>query len=88
MLKIENSIIFTCFEDDSYFSVLHLQTTNEFCFLLLQKGEQIVLMFLNALFLCVQPTLTDSERVFSVPGSFNTKIRSRKKFRVLNALVF
>jgi hypothetical protein len=35
----------------------------------------------------IQPTSTDSERVFSVAGSVKTKIRSRMKFRVLNALV-
>jgi hypothetical protein len=34
----------------------------------------------------IQPT--DSGRVFSVAGNFKTKIRSRMKFRVLNALVF
>jgi hypothetical protein len=35
-----------------------------------------------------QPTSTASERVFSVAGNFITKIRSRMKFGVLNALVF
>jgi hypothetical protein len=32
------------------FPVLHLQTTKEFSFLLLQKGELFVLMLLRALF--------------------------------------
>jgi hypothetical protein len=45
-------------------------------------------MLLSAL-RTIQPTSTDSEKVFSVAGSFKTKIRSRMKFRrVLNALIF
>jgi hypothetical protein len=36
----------------------------------------------------IQPTATDSERVFSEDGNFKTKIRRRMKFRVLNAVVF
>jgi hypothetical protein len=36
----------------------------------------------------IKPTSTASERVFSVAGNFKTKIRSRMKFRVLNALFF
>jgi hypothetical protein len=31
-------------------SLLHLQTTKEFCFLLLQKGEQFVLMHYFSVF--------------------------------------
>jgi hypothetical protein len=37
--NVKNPIIFTCFEDDSYFSCLNLQTIKDFYFLLLQKGE-------------------------------------------------
>jgi hypothetical protein len=44
-------------------------------------------MLLSAL-RTIQPTSTASERVFSEAGNFMTKIRSRMKFRVLNALVF
>jgi hypothetical protein len=38
--------------------------------------------------LLIQPTSTASQRVFSVAENFQTKIRSRMKFRVLNALLF
>jgi hypothetical protein len=44
-------------------------------------------MLLSAL-RTIQPTSTGSERVFSVAGNYKTKIRSRMKFRVSNALVF
>jgi hypothetical protein len=44
-------------------------------------------MLLSALF-TIQPTSTASERKFSVAGNFKTKIRSRMKFRVLNAFSF
>jgi hypothetical protein len=36
----------------------------------------------------IQPTSTESERIFSVAGNFKTKIRIKMKFRVLDALVF
>lgn len=36
----------------------------------------------------IQPTSTSSERVFSVAGTFSTKLRSRLQFPLLNALVF
>ena len=36
----------------------------------------------------VQPTSTESERVFSVANIFSTKIRNHLQFSMLNALVF
>ena len=36
----------------------------------------------------MQPTSTDSERVFSVAGNFWPKLRSKLKFDLLDALVF
>ncbi|KAG5680879.1 hypothetical protein PVAND_010358 [Polypedilum vanderplanki] len=38
--------------------------------------------------LCIKPTSTDVERVFSVSNNFSTKIRSRLSDKSLNALVF
>jgi hypothetical protein len=43
---------------------------------------------LNECLKTIQPTSTESERVFSVAGSFSTKIRNRMKFELLNTLVF
>lgn len=36
----------------------------------------------------IQPTSSDSERVFSIAGNFCTKLRSSMKFGLLDALIF
>jgi hypothetical protein len=74
-----------------------LKTAKEFAFGSLHKKFNLfetsgvrtpnLEMLFNAL-RTIQPTSTDTERVFSVAGNFQTKIRSRIKFRVLNVVVF
>lgn len=51
-----------------------------------QRTENLQKLY-NAL-LCIKPTSTDVERVFSVCTNFCTKIRSRLSDKSLQALVF
>jgi hypothetical protein len=48
--KQETQLFLLSLEMNHTFPVLHLKTTKEFCFLLLQKGEKFVLMLSRALF--------------------------------------
>jgi hypothetical protein len=64
-----------------------LYKINLFEYSVLRMPNLDVLLTLSALH-TIQPASIDNDRVFSVAGNFKTKIRSRMKFRVSNALVF
>jgi hypothetical protein len=73
------------------------KTENEFEFGSLQKEFNLIetsrvrtpnLDMLLSVLRTKNPTSTASERAFSIAGNFKTKIRSRMKFRMLNALIF
>jgi hypothetical protein len=81
----------------SVVKTLILMTTKEFEFGSLHKEFNLFdtsgvrtpnLNMLLSTLRTIQPTPTDTESEFFVAESFKTKIRSRMKFRVLNALVF